>query len=500
LKHSNAMLEDFLNNAPPAQQVPPSPRWQKYHRKYNEASLNNKAGDGFFQRIIKKADGNANFIERPETFEGRMTRAPSGNGLTPPAKVELFYQMAYFQNSSCTLNDRRVVYSNVKYPWVIGMHRYRLCTGMPNEPDVARVTFPVGTAPGRYVVQWQWRGYYDVIDVEIVAGTTPVALPYGVKVPPPPAGQPAQYKRVDHCAFPDASPVNYCYRMVTDARACMDMCDRVSEIACQGVGIVPVLYPRSAYVGFKNISLLPYDFSQTCRKGDIEKGATANHLACFPARARDKTETTDRFYVTNDPEDPAFYSTCLLRIPYKDSAAGPIAQLPRDPAWQFRSKCIGCEDAQISTLEFALMNWNISSVCANCDVDGPQSVAAVPKADLPQNFNNQSTTPWTKRMPNAYCNGLNGDSNVSANYACTVTTNCILQFRPPGNQNGDVSERDCFQLTKADGRCGPTVFQRKIGDENPSLCWCWRGGTGGDQPCCGDCDVKLSGAYRMYQL
>jgi hypothetical protein len=52
------------------------------------------------------------------------------------------------------------------------MHRYRLCTGQANRPDVARITFPDNTPPGKYVAQWQWRGYYDIVDVEIVAGTT----------------------------------------------------------------------------------------------------------------------------------------------------------------------------------------------------------------------------------------------------------------------------------------------------------------------------------------
>jgi hypothetical protein len=492
LKMSTTALEDYINNAPADQNVSPPPRWQKYHRKYNSANNDNKAGDAFFQSVIKPADGNANYLARPDTFEGRFSGAPGGNGAT--ANASLVFQAVYFQNTSCAMNDRRVAYPNPKYPFVIAVHRYRLCTGQANRPDVARLTFPAGTAAGRYVAQWQWRGYYDIVDIEIVAGSTPVVKPYGNKVPAPPAGVPAQYKRVDHCAFPEATPAGKCFRILSDARACLDMCDRLTEFACQGVAIVPVVYPSGAYQGFKNISFMPYEFASNCRKTDIERGATAGHVACFAATARPKTDTVDRIYVTHDPEDPAFYSTCMLRIPYQATAAGPVPVPPRDEDWSFGKKCISCRDAKISTYEQAIMVWNTTTTCANCDVDG---VARLPAAVIPKAYN-QSETPWVERFPNKYCNGLNNGANFSRNYVCpNATTSCVIGLRPPGAVNADVSEFDCYTLAKADPRCGKSVFKRKVNDENPSECWCWRG-DGGDTACCGVCDVVNSNAMMLY--
>jgi hypothetical protein len=316
-------------------------------------------------------------LARPDTFEGRFSGAPGGNGAT--ANASLVFQAVYFQNTSCAMNDRRVQYPNPS------TRSSSPCTATASAP--ARRIAPTSRAsrsrpalrPGRYVAQWQWRGYYDIVDIEIVAGTTPVVKPYGNKVPAPPAGVPAQYKRVDHCAFPEATPAGKCFRILSDARACLDMCDRLTEFACQGVAIVPVVYPSGAYQGFKNISFMPYEFASNCRKTDIERGATAGHVACFAATARPKTDTVDRIYVTHDPDDPAFYSTCMLRIPYQATAAGPVPVPPRDEDWSFGKKCISCRDAKISTYEQAIMVWNTTTTCANCDVDG---VARLPAAEL----------------------------------------------------------------------------------------------------------------------
>ena len=124
LNHKREMLDDYLNNAPTNQRSPPNREWQKYHRKYKSTNLDNTSGDKFFAEQINY--GEPDYIERSDAFEGRFSGAPS-----KPADrdVKLFNQMVFKQTGSCVEDDRRVVYNNAKYPWVIAMHRYRICTG-----------------------------------------------------------------------------------------------------------------------------------------------------------------------------------------------------------------------------------------------------------------------------------------------------------------------------------------------------------------------------------
>ena len=499
LKMNTAALEDYINNAPEDQKKSPELRFQKYHRKYNSLTLDNKAGDNFFLKVVGVNSSDPNFMPRPPVFEGSLSGAPRMN--TPQYNPNAVTMAYYHQNTACTMNDRRTQYTNPKYPAVIAVHRYRLCTGQGGRPDVARLSVPKDAKPGRYVAWWSWRGYYDIVDFEVIAGPD-VAEPYGKKVPPPPAGQAAQYKRVDHCAFPQAEPTGKCFRIVSDARACMDMCDRLTEFACHGVGIVPVVYPSAAYPGFRNVSLAPYEFTSSCNKGNIERGANANHLMCFPAKGREKTETLDRMYITNDPDDPAFYSTCLIRIPFKDAAAGPIVPVPREPQYMFGKKCISCDQAKTSTVEHALMVWNITTNCTACEVEQPNfEEAPVPAALVPPAYD-QTKVPWLERVPGKYCYGINQGSNFSTNYKCPNTTvNCLIGLNPPGLSNHDVSEYDCYLLAKANPECGKHVFGRPRASRDFAMCWCWKFGSSNPAfDCCGECDQRNGSDWRLTRI
>ena len=65
------------------------------------------------------------------------------------------------------------------------MTRYVHCANEPRRADVALFRIPAGSAPGNYIVHSFWQGYYDAVDVEVVAGTTPV--PEADIYPMPPA-------------------------------------------------------------------------------------------------------------------------------------------------------------------------------------------------------------------------------------------------------------------------------------------------------------------------
>lgn len=491
LSTTSAVLDSYIDNAPAPQRVPLPTRYQKYHRKYNSTTLDNKVvGDKFFQSVIKWSDNNTNYIQRPDTFEGNFTGAPGNRGenVVPTAVV----QAAYFQNSSCAVTDRRAQYTNPLYPWIIAVHRYRLCSNQAGRPDVARLTFPTGTAPGLYIAAWQWRGYYDAVDVEVVAGSTPVAKPYGDKVPPPVKGVPAQYKRIDHCAFPDALPTAGCYRIMTDAAGCMQSCDRQTEFQCTGVQVTPVLPRATVYPAFRNISYMPYGYVSNCRKNDVERGALPQHFACWPLQARPRTDTHDRYVISDDPDDPIFYSTCYMRISYKVAASSSTPPLPRALEWQFGRACLNCNDAAVATAEYAYPTWNVSNTCINCDIEG-RTLAMLSTTERPVNCTALQPV-WTPVTPTfAYCRGIAG-GNISASplYTCeNGTTYCAHRLAPAGGfTQGDISLLDCQRMASADSRCSSLVLVNDEPTVNRRVCYCYRGtwrNSTGDAPCCGEC-------------
>jgi hypothetical protein len=85
-KTNTALLEDYINNGPAAQQVPPPARWQKYHRKYNNFNLDNKAGDAFFQAAIKPTDNNPQLHSASDNFEGSFSGAPAARARTATSR------------------------------------------------------------------------------------------------------------------------------------------------------------------------------------------------------------------------------------------------------------------------------------------------------------------------------------------------------------------------------------------------------------------------------
>jgi hypothetical protein len=76
LKLNQRAYDDYLDNAPANQQVPPPKRWQKYHRKYNSKTLDNKPGDAFFAAVTTANDNDPNYMLRPDVFDGRFSGAP----------------------------------------------------------------------------------------------------------------------------------------------------------------------------------------------------------------------------------------------------------------------------------------------------------------------------------------------------------------------------------------------------------------------------------------
>jgi len=255
---------------------------------------------------------------------------------------------------------------------------------------------------------------------------------------------------------------------------------------------VPIILPTSVYAPFRagprNVSLIP-DGPLCSRRNQINNGKPGDRL-CYPLQQREKIPLLpeDSYITTNDPEDPAFYSTCFFRI--KPTSLPPAPVPIREPDWQFHHKCVDCGEAIKTTYEHYIPMWNISNTCRNCDIDGPA------KASIPVPKNWTAPLPWTK-MPNGVC--VNKD-DPKTQYTCVNTTACTIGLGLYG-MRGDMSFRDCYELARNRKECGRVVYMTTPYQNDPAQCTCWTNHTA-TNACCGACVVQPQGNnyYNMYYL
>mmetsp|Transcript_17202 Transcript_17202/g.29864 ORF Transcript_17202/g.29864 Transcript_17202/m.29864 type:complete len:970 (+) Transcript_17202:20-2929(+) len=186
------LLEDYVKNGPQEQQKEMTPIYKKYHRtlKNGVFDLVGETFQGSKGKDIKNYIGrqmirgeDPMYIIRPSNMNGCMLK-PTGinnykNCYYGQDKVDpdWVYQYENNNNNRCLENDRRIMYKNPKYPWIIGIQRYHSCFHDAFNGDVSFFSFPENSDLGRYVVHYRWRGFYDCIDVELVK--EPTEYPYG---------------------------------------------------------------------------------------------------------------------------------------------------------------------------------------------------------------------------------------------------------------------------------------------------------------------------------
>merc|ERR1712000_32058 len=268
--HTSKYMDAYLDEAGATKSAIPA-KYEKYHRKFKTTSLENGGTNGYFKRHVPKTD--PNYITRDATFKGSFSGAKPRNRPAPEDVSQFQYP------DDCKKDDRRSFHKSANAPHIIGMHRYRICVHNPSRPDVALFEFPKGTKPGKYIVHYRWSGYYDAIDVQIVAGNTPTKNPYGLPVPPGAPPKLAKFKRIDHCEFLKPEFIGPCARIIADnVRTCLWQCSRLTGFQCSGVNVVHYKNPDTVYPAFRNITNIHYDdgvSNPKCRKTEMEKTPTS---------------------------------------------------------------------------------------------------------------------------------------------------------------------------------------------------------------------------------
>merc|ERR1712000_154420 len=317
-KHTDEkLLNAYLSEAGATKGVP-SRMHTKYHRVYSTGtpSRNHGSRNNYFTGFVPRTA--AHFIERDRMFSGRFTGAPRGRGndLDPKNVHQAIYP------NDCTKTDRYSAHKSSKYAWILSVWKFRICIHNPNRPDVAGFQIPPGTPPGKYFLHWKWRGYYDIIDVQVVTGA-PVANPYGAKLAPGATPPPAAWKRIEHCEFLKPQKTYGCLALKDgeSEEQCLKDCARSAFKDCNGVNVVTVHNPTSVYPAFRDMVNIP--FGAQCPKQTLEVNPpNSRRRACYSLITREDSDLPDEqeLIATEDPDEPAFYSTCWKRLPPTSTA------------------------------------------------------------------------------------------------------------------------------------------------------------------------------------
>jgi len=352
-QHTLKNLKAYVDEAPKSAEVFTGPEWQKRHTSCGFSNMcNNKKGKNDGRDYLKQLhEGDNLYFDRPAVWfnEG----------------------IAQFQyKASDLVNDKRVSYTNPKWPWIEAVHSFQVKHPRPREWDISEFKIEGKEGPGPYLIHMVWRGYRDVIDVDVIAGTSPDI--YGS-----PSESDSSWTRIDHCQY---KPSNYngknsrCYIIDNTARdvsKCLDFCSRTSKkgkAKCKAVNVVPLKNP-SGVTHFDSVN------TPASTKCDRLTSVKEDAMVCYgvkPIENSKQNDDVDELWtvIPDDPEDPIFYSTCYNLQQgwtfqgYQSSSSpqqAPISQKVGD-------QCLTCSDVdKIKSLKTSQVPaWKIATECTKC--------------------------------------------------------------------------------------------------------------------------------------
>jgi hypothetical protein len=227
---------------------------------------------------------------------------------------------------------------------------------------------------------------------------------------------------------------------------------------------------------------------------------------CYLVKARPPSDIAPDYYVTDDPDDPAFYSTCWKRIPpvtFADAApAEPEAV--EAPKYLFGKKCLDCGQALANEEPTRTSLWPLKDgPCLNCDAL-PKTAIKVPtlKVDV-------TKPPARNGERKGRCDGMFGTYKLAR--PCPKDSNnrdvnCQVRIYSIGsNIDVDVMKHDVQVLvrTRYKDQCSDHISYLYRGDQKPgangnSFAFCSKKAPA----CCNKCDLTdpTSNSYSQYTL
>eukprot|EP01129_Flabellula_baltica_P013277 TRINITY_DN6131_c0_g1_i1.p1 TRINITY_DN6131_c0_g1~~TRINITY_DN6131_c0_g1_i1.p1 ORF type:complete len:1020 (+),score=191.04 TRINITY_DN6131_c0_g1_i1:8-3067(+) len=489
-KHTTALLEKYISDALAAgvSNTASQDIYQRLH--WTRDTYDNAANGNRYANVISSG---SMMLEKPAAFTERVNQR------------ETLWQY----KSSDISEDIRIEYNHPEYDWIISVHRFPHNYDEPGRFDTARFSIP-GNDYGEYILHWLWAGYYDCVDVSYI--DQQVENIYGLDDP----NEPTTFSRIDHCYFPGivsdgiynpSGPWGYKRVLQNDPVQCLEGC-RINGDECQHVQVIPrhlpdLVKPQWAQKHgiFQTMYNERYNMTRTSWEGDGSFVPTLeildelypgeDELICYDLSPRSRTQTEDVYILSDDPEDPVFYSTCYV-MNNKKVFVGyeTVESAPQSVEWRYGEYCISCEDhTKISSSDYLAPFWKIADTCVNCDRE--PAVTSVPRRIQYNMVRNASICSsgisWENTTDDS--NFRHGTCDPEAGIRCSI------RVGQTGNGFAYFTAEQCAAIVYDADYCSNTFIRR---NDETSPCWCQS-----SEPCCQECSsmsYEWTEDYIIYEV
>lgn len=374
--HTEKLLNDYIAKAQPKDYIYSDPKFQKMHVSCTHKYKSNPAGrsdcsstawnsGAGYDRILTKND---------PIFMDRSPWHPNPQS-----------DMTHFKYKDSHIKyDKRVSYNSTDYPWIEAVHKFRVQIKFPKEWDVARFSLPARQGSGEYMIHMLWRGYRDVIDIDVLPA--PAKDIYGK------AGGSKRWIKTEHCQYPNYKNhrKSRCFfGQPGDSvmiKKCLDDCVKRGTRNCQAINVVPLYTPDAVKIQGDSVldAQVPWQakgMSKFCKHTSVPANLKnkKDSLVCYgfvpgtPTDPAFNPETEDKWYVRDtDPEDPVFYSTCYrleVKREFVGNVACPLCEAggkANEPRWQVGEYCLNCADLKAKKALEEVQFWKTAEVCEKC--------------------------------------------------------------------------------------------------------------------------------------
>jgi len=338
--HTIDLLDDYIQNAPAA-----SRDYLKEHPVYHVSNVEHN------HELLTGGNVAADYVW-----------VPSMPDTTKGARPSSFRQNHFGANPSVELKkwsqgqDMRVKYQSDKYPWIISAHKFLMKYDYPEDSDTTMIEIPAEMGPGKYLVAYQWSGYYDVVDVNVLDVQSTDIFGRG-------SNSPSGYDRNDHCQFNpsyEGYTTHGCVALGPNDR--VGSCEALCTGTCNGIQVVQTQL---------DTNVVPFATAQVpagCPAG------THTHVCFGVTQGTPKVGPTYR--ISADPEDPIFYNSCFRKASgwTFNQVCNTCPALTVDPGWVFGDKCISCAAMRQNTEAGGYIpKWKLlgpNEQCRACDNQG----------------------------------------------------------------------------------------------------------------------------------
>lgn len=242
------------------------------------------------------------------------------------------------------------------------------------------------------------------------------------------------------------------------AEKCADICkpstgnrDFDQGMKCDSINIVPWKNPAtSAFAGEVN-TMIPDWCMDDFKSMDIPDNARI----CYQLLEAPPNDGGPAMTVTNDPEDPVWYSTCLKvkasqnRVFAAPNCGKPCqlddSSLKKGAEWRFGDSCISCammaKNNEETSAKF-VPEWSLApaNACENCEAP-PPTPSPSPPLSPPSPSPAPPAAGW-KKVPSKQCAGFKSSETAykslsAAETACSAASTCYGVYDQLCNNKGD---------------------------------------------------------------